>query len=455
MVAASSFFMPYQEDWLDDDSRIKIWEKSRRIGATYVQSYEDVRDCIRGNVDAVWFSSADLTAAREYIEYCFKWARVYNYAAEDLGERVVDEKKGVKAFGIKFDNGSRINALSSNPTQFRSKGGKVILDEFAWHDDQDAMWAAARPVITWGYPLRILSTHNGKACRYYKFIERIKKGELKKWSHHVTTIINAVDDGLADKILKRDLTEAERQEWLKEEEENVGDHNTWLQEYLCIPVDEATAFLTYNMIEKCERDDIYRPLDDITGDLYIGMDIARRKHLSVIWGIELIHDIKLTRFVTTMEKTKYARQREVLYNYLQHRTMRRSCLDSTGIGNQLSEEAQDKFGKFRVEQVNFTNASKADMAHSLYIAMEDVRFLIPSDFTIRESFHSLRKITTSANNIRLDASENKKTGSHADEFWSAALANHAVSDYAGPVRVGSAGTRSAHNLVRGYDDDEY
>lgn len=455
MVAASNYFMPYQNEWLDDDSKIKIWEKSRRIGATYVQSYEDVMDCLRGNVDAVWFSSADLTAAREYIEYCCKWAKAYNMAAEDLGERVVDEAKGIKAFGVRFDNGNRINALSSNPTQFRSKGGKVVLDEFAWHDDQDGMWAAARPVITWGYPLRILSTHNGKSCRYFKFIDRIKKGQLSKWSHHVTTIIDAVDDGLADKILKRPLSQAERKEWLREEEENVGDHNTWLQEYLCIPVDEATAFLTYKMIENCERDDILRPLDDISGDLYVGMDIARNKHLSVIWGIELVHDIRLTRFVTTMANTKFAKQRETLYNYLEHRTMRRACLDSTGIGNQLSEEAQDKFGKFRVEQVTFTNASKEKMAHNLYIAMEDVRFLLPNEFAIRESFHSLRKITTAAGNVRLDASENKKTGSHGDEFWSAALANEAVSDYDGPVNVTSGAPRSAHNLVRGYADDEY
>ena len=56
--------------WINDNSKVKIWEKSRRIGATYVQSYEDVRDCVYKTVPAVWFSSADESAAREYIDYC-------------------------------------------------------------------------------------------------------------------------------------------------------------------------------------------------------------------------------------------------------------------------------------------------------------------------------------------------------------------------------------------------
>ena len=59
----TSFFLPYQVRWLNDKSKVKIWEKSRRIGATYVQSYEDVRDCVKRTVPAVWFSSADESAA--------------------------------------------------------------------------------------------------------------------------------------------------------------------------------------------------------------------------------------------------------------------------------------------------------------------------------------------------------------------------------------------------------
>lgn len=56
-------FFPYQKRWLLDKSKVKIFEKSRRIGGTWVQSFEDVVDCIEQPGLKVFFSSADMTAA--------------------------------------------------------------------------------------------------------------------------------------------------------------------------------------------------------------------------------------------------------------------------------------------------------------------------------------------------------------------------------------------------------
>ena len=39
MTEARSYFLPYQERWIDDDSTFKIAEKSRRVGFTYASSY--------------------------------------------------------------------------------------------------------------------------------------------------------------------------------------------------------------------------------------------------------------------------------------------------------------------------------------------------------------------------------------------------------------------------------
>ena len=84
-------FLPYQIKWLKDKSQIKIWRKSRRIGATYVQAFEDVIDAltlkIRGKVCDVWFSSADITAAKEYIMYCEYWAKLLNFAMKIKASR--------------------------------------------------------------------------------------------------------------------------------------------------------------------------------------------------------------------------------------------------------------------------------------------------------------------------------------------------------------------------------
>src|SRR5574344_1472411 len=182
-------FLPYQLRWLADKSKIKIWEKSRRIGATYVQSFEDVQDCLNKRVPAVWFSSADESAAKEYIDYCELRVKYFHGIIKNWGEVVIDSDKDIKALVIEFKNGTKIHALSSNPKGFRSKGGKVVLDEFAFHNNPEELWKAARPCITWGYPLRILSTHK------------------------------------------------EQEQWMQNERDNCFDEYTWLQEHCCIAVD--------------------------------------------------------------------------------------------------------------------------------------------------------------------------------------------------------------------------
>jgi phage FluMu gp28-like protein len=425
MADERSYFMPYQKRWLDDESRVKIWEKSRRIGATYVAAFEDVRDANRGNVPSCWFSSADETAAREYIEYCIRWAGIYKIAAESLGEQVIDEKAGIKTYQVRFANGVKIHALSSNPKAFRSKGGKVTLDEFAWHDDAKGMWAAARPCITWGFPLRILSTHHGVNSLYNQFISKVRKGKLD-WSLHHTPITVAVDDGLADKIAKRKLTKAERLAWLEQEQQSVADDAVWAEEYLCQPQDEATAFLTYEMISALQRDGILLPIAECGSECYVGMDIGRRHDLSVIWVLERIAGIMVTRQVLVLRQMPFAEQREILYGILRNRNVRRGCIDQTGLGMQLAEEAQRAFGG-RVEPVTFTGPAKEEMAYQVKALADDRLLAIPEDFDIREDLHSLRKVVTAAGNIRFDVGASDSRQSHADRFWGLALAVHAGS----------------------------
>jgi len=444
-------FLPYQQRWLEDKSKIKIAEKSRRIGLTYAQSYEDVEDIVKKRVPEVWFSSADETAAKEYIEYCAIWAKYFNAATSFIGEELLDENKDIQVSTIRFKNGSKIVALSSNPKGFRSKGGKIVLDEFAYHEHADMLWKAARPCITWGFPLRIISTHNGQNCKYYQFVNDIKKGNLN-WSLHTTPIHLAVKEGLLDKI--RELqglpkpTAKEKADWLEQEQKDCHDENTWLQEYCCVPIDETTAFLTYDLITGCEKDNILRSLEQIEGDLYVGFDVGRKKDLSVIWILEKLGHIKYTVAVIVMEKTPFRLQKEQLFKILEHPKLMRACIDSTGLGMQMAEEAQDFFGKYRVEAVSFTAKVKEEIAYSLKTEFEDKTTYIPSDRKIREDLHSVKKITTSANNIRFDV--DNTTDGHADRFWALGLAVHADSKNLGPIIISSRKVRRDSNITNGY-----
>ncbi len=425
---APGYFLPYQTSYLKDQSRFKILEKSRRIGGTYMQSFEDVTDLIRDkNLPAVYFSSADLTAAAEYIDYCAKWAKVYDVAAKNHGLVVLDDEKDIKTYMIELAGGKKIHALSSNPKAFRSKGGKLILDEFAWHEDADKMWAAARPIVTWGFPVRILSTHNGVTSRFNRFIKEVDRGKLK-WSRHRIPIQRAVDEGLVDKILRRPATQAERLEWLENEHSACADESTWQQEYCCVPTDENSAFLTYEMLFAVERPDLEIDLSDVTDDLFLGFDIARRKHGSIAYVFEKRGHILYERKKLVLDKLTFREQKAILWPILAHPKLRRAAMDETGIGMQFVEEAQQAFGRFKIEAVNFSGSKvKEELAYGLYTDIEDRTMLFSVDDKARESLHSVRKITTTAGNLRFDAAATDKTG-HGDYFWAAALARHAARD---------------------------
>ncbi len=421
MAGLADHFLPYQQRWLQDESRLKIAEKSRRIGWTYVQSYEDARDAARQGGMDVWFSSADESAAREYILYVEQWAKLFHLAAEVLGEVVLSARDDIKALSVRFASGHRINALSSNPKAFRSKGGKLVLDEYAFHPDPDALWRAAAPIITWGYPARVISTHNGQGQRYFRMVEEARKGN--RWSLHSVTIEQALNEGLLDKILGRAASEADRAGFLADCRATAGDEETYLQEYLCQPIDATTAYLTWDLITSAEHPHAGDPEHYQGGPCYLGMDIARRRDLTVILVAELVGDVLWTRELTRMKGETFAAQLAELDRLLGRYDVRRACLDQTGIGEGPTEQAQRKHGAGRIEGVVFTAAVKADLATRLKQRYEDRQLRTPAERAFRDAHHAVRRQTTAAGNVRFDA--DRSEAGHSDEFWAHALAVHA------------------------------
>ena len=116
-------FLPYQDAWIVDSNRFKAWDKSRRIGATYAESYKACRD--RNIIDErrdYWFSSADESAAFEYALYCRKWCEMIEAVVKEITE-VLEDDQGYKYnnYVVEFPNKSRVNCMSSNPRRFRSE----------------------------------------------------------------------------------------------------------------------------------------------------------------------------------------------------------------------------------------------------------------------------------------------------------------------------------------------
>jgi len=440
------YFLPYQVKWILDPSNAMASEKSRRIGITYADSYKTCRDRNRSDVRRdLWFSSADESAAFEYALYCKQWCELMEIVVKEILERLEDEK-GFKYnnYVVEFPNGSRVNCMTSNPRRFRSKGGDVVLDEFGWHDQPKEMLDAAMPTTTWGYNIRIMSTHNGEESEFNRIIQLINKvlrGEMTfddahslHWSLHRTTIEDAVAQGLAEKIKKLDhIDPAVREQFLKECRARCRNEDAWNQEYMCKPSTALLALITYELYQSCEDPNCLQELVHHTKErheYYLGGDIGREHHRTVFWIDEKVGDLYIARKIIKLHKTPYHAQLQMLNDLLTNQNIRRACIDATGIGDMLVEEAQRIHGSYRVEKVKFTAPVKDHLASLGRGLFEDKRTRVPADRETRESFHTVRKSVTISGNVRYDAASTE--AGHADDFWAFNLAKEA--GRTGPVK---------------------
>jgi phage FluMu gp28-like protein len=172
--AAGTVLLPYQLKWVQDNSRLKIAEKSRQIGWTWSTACALVRrKCLNRSRYDSWISSRDELQAKLFLEDCKHFAGDYHVAAEDLGVAVVDDH-GHSAYVVALANGLRIHSMSSSPNAHAGKRGDRILDEFALHSDPKQLYAIAYPGITWGGSLEIFSTHRGTHNYFNELIQEIK-----------------------------------------------------------------------------------------------------------------------------------------------------------------------------------------------------------------------------------------------------------------------------------------
>lgn len=426
--------LPYQTAWCNDHARLKLWPKSRRIGATYCEAFDAVEKRLNPASTGYrrtdyWFSSADESAAFEFVEYCrFFHDKVFGSVADYFTDQVEDPdtKRAATAFCIRFENGARITAMSSNPRRFRSKGGDVRLDEFDFHDDPDGMYKAAYPVIMWGDSLAILSTHNGEGTRFHKFrgmAERVEAGQGHKgdmpWSMHLVTILDAVAQGLVEKINEIKGTELTREQFLADARAGCSTEEEWREEFLAVPSSESSAWLPYRLIELCEDDLAGRPDKFGDGPRYLGADIGESKDPTAIYWGEQVGDVMWVRERIVLQGEPLHVVQQMILDRLRHPKTVRGCIDGTGLGTQIGQAAE---AQGNGEAIKFTSGTKDLLASPMRGYFEDRSIRVPGISDTRESLHSIR-MTRMAGHPRYDAA--RTADGHGDEFWAAALMMHA------------------------------
>lgn len=429
-------FLPYQSKWILDRSRLKLMEKSRQIGLSWSTAYATVeRTAQTGAAWDQWVSSRDDLQARLFIEDCKKFADLMQIAAEDMGERVIDADKGITAFVLNFDSGKRIHSMSSNPDAQAGKRGGRVLDEFALHPDPRKLWSIAYPGITWGGAMEVISTHRGSKNFFNMLIREVREnGNPKKISLHRVTLQDALDQGFLYKLQQtlpddHEVQEMDEAGYFDFIRSGTPDEESFRQEYMCEPADDDAAFLEYELITGAEyggNEDWEYSLEQIKaaqGRMFAGVDIGRKNDLTVMWIVERVGSVLFTRKVIELKNMAKPDQEAILWPYMA--LMQRTCIDNTGLGIGWVDDAQRKFGEYRVEGITFTASTKEALAYPVRGKMEDKALKIPADPKIRADLRSVTKVVSAAGNIRFTAE--RDSSGHADRFWGLGLAVHAAS----------------------------
>jgi len=405
----------FQLRWLRDKSRFKIGNMSRQIGKSFIVALEVVDDAMETSQNWVLLSAGE-RQSKELMEKVKTHCRAYAIAASDIESSLYDAGD-VKytMLTITLPNGARIIGLPANPDTARGFSANVVLDEFAFHKDSDKIWKALFPTISRGYKIRVISTPQGMGNRFHQLMT----GD-NDWSKHTVDIYQAVSDGVPHDI-----------ELLKK---GIDDPDAWAQEFEVLFIDEASAWLTYEMIAACQSDALikeihYEDINDdiiaaikqsISGSAFAGFDVSRRRDLTVLDIEDQVGDVFWQRSMIIFPKVRLTIQKEMLWRIMDAVNLVRICIDATGMGLSIGEDTVDKYGAYRAEAVEFSNPVKHDMAVRTRNHFEDRLCRIPVCQKLRDDLHAVKKTTTAAGHIRYDA-ERTDLG-HADRFWAKSLA---------------------------------
>ncbi len=479
--------LPYQQKWIKDLSPVKVWEKSRRIGASWCEAADSALLCSsRKGMDNLYMGQ-DHDMAVEYIEDAAAWAKHYGQLASEINQFVFnDEDKDILGFRIRFASGFKMEALASVPQKLRSRQGRVTLDEAAFHKDLRKTMKAAMALLMWGGQVHIISTHDGDANPFNELVSDIRAGK-EDFSLHRVTIDEALSAGLYKRICLR-----QEKDWSPTAE---ADWRTWLfkqygsdadEELLCIPSQGSGVFLPRHLIEACMSADlpvlrlelpdgfaqrseaerrgevgawIEDNLDPLLDELdpkqrhYFGEDFGRSGDLTIV--IPLAEQADLTYrapFIVELRNVPFQQQKQILFRIVE-RLPRFSggALDARGNGQQMAEETAQRFGWSRVHQVMLTEPWYREQMPPYKTAFEDKTITLPRDADVMDDHRAFKMDKGIA---RIPASY-KSTGAdggqrHADAGIAGALAWFAVrnTEY-GEVEITSVETRRSANFGAG------
>lgn len=438
-------FREYQKPVFEDnETGVLVLHWSRQIGKSFTLAAWSVDRLLTrpGRLVTVLSNSKDNGA--EFALKCREVLNLLGIAKEAVGFAATDDT--VEYSDMRFEvtvkvkgKTGRIKVLAANPRTARGFSGDLILDEFAFHEDSNAIWEAAEPILSSNpdFLCRVASTGNGTSNMFYRMategffkVSRVRRSDA--WKMGVK-----IYDAKTRKPITPDEARAQ-----------ALDKAAYDQNYECAFASESGSLLTWAMINEAtlgrsDADIFEDALPDgyldklgVSVSLFLGMDVAATHDYTVIALLRIDGPLISVVAWVRIRGARLPAQKAVLRPLLADRRVKRAAIDSTGIGLGLVQDMEDEFpGK--VEGVNFATTEPISprlmaegrksptarvteiMATELAAAHEDKRISYPCDAVMRDDLRKPHKVRSASGRVSI-AAESTQTG-HADHFWALAL----------------------------------
>lgn len=416
LISPLDSLFPFQRKIVESSARFKILNCARQCGKSTVFAFEAAMDCAR-NAGSRWIALS--RGERQVREWLLKaWFYAVSWCDYCKALTGMEIRCSRTSESVSFSNGSRITGIPANADTARGYSANLILDEFAYHEHANEIWAAVFPFVSTEiagkYKVRIGSTVAGKNNKFWElFSKPSDETGFEKWQ---VDIYHAKADGFPVDIdaLKR----------------AVSDPDVWRQEFECVPVEGTTTLVGYDELRAAQSPNATKELafgilDDLSRRLFVGIDIGRKHDITAIWILERVATGKLvTRAIRELRHADFASQQSEILEILRSPSVKQVCIDATGIGAQLAETARKAF-PHKVEECVFSAALKNEIFLGMQAAFQSSSVVIPEhDSTTIDDIHAVRKVFTSSGSLLFYAPSN--ADGHSDRATALALALRAA-----------------------------
>jgi phage FluMu gp28-like protein len=490
--------MPHQAIWIQADDYLHaqgkqafaLAEKSVRIGWTFCDGFKNVRKRLQHKKRDYLFVTKDYPSAVEYMKLAHSAAQFLDYTRAivshgedflkvnrlDPNGHPTSSTEEVKIGYIKFDNGSRIIAFSSNPYAMAVYGGDVGLDEFAKHPNAKLLWETAQGRVALGHDLAVWSAHDGEDTLFNQFAQEARAGAGPWNLYYRVTLADAIELGLLDVINRTQGKNFTPEQFLVSCRARAGSEEIFQQSYMCNPLGAATASIVeWSAIERCRTDyEIERVhLEDTQvrqqfGEFNPSGQDARERHIQQFLssafpqvlesrgkhrlGFDVaasgqgdlaafyIDEVKGSelwlRALLTARTEDWNFLKTVLFHFLRKLNSVQGAGDESGLGRQICWEAASHFSS-RFLKVNFAG-KKHDLGFSLMNQLSVAEKRFPRTHQdIASDYFALRKVYTGTRWTFAEGRNTLNAASHCDIAWAGALATHAHAESSN-CQVGAA-----------------